>query len=129
MKNVTLAGLLVALLAAAVMAQSPFDGTWKINLGAVPLPTKPTVWLLQDGIYHCKSCVPAIEVKADGRDQHVTGQRTTLSVSGLSMTVLSRKLKRKTARPSALRSSRFPLTAARLRTTIQGEATPTPCQS
>lgn len=81
MKNVTLAGLLVALLAAAVMAQSPFDGTWKINLGAVPLPTKPTVWLLQDGIYHCKSCVPAIEVKADGRDQHVTGQPyDTLSV-------------------------------------------------
>lgn len=74
MKKLTLAGLLVMLLAAAAMAQSTFDGTWKIDLSAVPLPTKPTVWLLQNGVYLCKSCVPTVEVKADGQDQQVTGQ-------------------------------------------------------
>jgi hypothetical protein len=36
-------------------------------------PTKPDVYLLQDGMYHCKTCVPVIDVKADGKDQKVTG--------------------------------------------------------
>lgn len=72
-KNLTLAGLLLALLPAVAMAQSTFDGTWKIDISTV-MPTKPTVWLLQNGVYQCKSCVPPIEVKADGRDQRVVGQ-------------------------------------------------------
>ena len=73
MKNLTLAGLLITLLPAAAMAQSSFDGTWKFDLSST-LPTKINVWLLQNGMYRCISCVPKIDVKADGQDQPVTGQ-------------------------------------------------------
>ena len=55
------------------MAQSAFDGTWKIDLNKAQLPTKPDVYLLQDGMYHCKTCVPPVDIKADGQDQKVSG--------------------------------------------------------
>ena len=55
------------------MAQSVFDGTWKIDLNKAQLSTKPDVYLLQDGMYHCKTCVPAVDIKADGQDQKVSG--------------------------------------------------------
>jgi hypothetical protein len=35
--------------------------------------TKQDVFLLQNGIYQCKSCVPIINIKADAQDQSVTG--------------------------------------------------------
>ena len=54
-------------------AQSPLDGTWKINVSTAQMPKKPDVYLLQDGMYHCKTCVPPIDVKADGQDHKVTG--------------------------------------------------------
>ena len=54
-------------------AQSPFDGTWKVDMNKVDFPKKPYVYSLQNGMYECKTCVPAIEVKADGMDQKVTG--------------------------------------------------------
>jgi hypothetical protein len=41
-------------------------------LGRRRLPQK-LVLVLQDGTYHCKTCVPPIDVKADGEDQPVTG--------------------------------------------------------
>src|SRR5712692_6703508 len=56
-----------------VMAQSVFDGTWKVDMKTAQFPTKPDVYLLQDGMYHCKSCVPPVDIKADGQDQKVTG--------------------------------------------------------
>jgi hypothetical protein len=66
--------LLVLLLTPGLaMAQSAFDGTWKIDLKSAQFPTKPDVYLLQDGMYHCKTCVPPIDIKADGQDQKVTG--------------------------------------------------------
>src|SRR5579863_6437872 len=55
-------------------AQSPFDGTWRTNMNETKLSPKPNVFYLSQGWYHCVSCVPAIEVKADGADQAVTGQ-------------------------------------------------------
>jgi hypothetical protein len=55
------------------MAQSAFDGTWKVDLKTAQFPTKPDVYLLQDGMYHCKTCVPTIDIKADGQDQKVSG--------------------------------------------------------
>ncbi|HTD29861.1 MAG TPA: hypothetical protein VK660_10780 [Xanthomonadaceae bacterium] len=74
MKTFLVAGLLAALLApAAAFAQSAFDGTWKIDLGKVQMPRKPSVYLLQNGKYECKTCVPPISVKADGSDQKVSG--------------------------------------------------------
>ena len=55
------------------MAQSAFDGTWKVDIKTAQFPTKPDVYVLQDGMYHCKTCVPAIGIKADGQDQKVMG--------------------------------------------------------
>src|SRR5713226_5681651 len=67
---VLLASLLTPGLA---MAQSVFDGTWKVDMKTAQFPTKPDVYLLQDGMYHCKTCVPPIDIKADGQDQKVSG--------------------------------------------------------
>jgi hypothetical protein len=74
--------LLVALLMPAMaMAQSPFDGTWKVDLTTAKFPEKPDVYLLQNGMYHCKTCVPAVDVKADGQDQKLSGYPYYDSVS------------------------------------------------
>jgi len=75
MKNLLLFGLVIALLASApAIAQNPIDGTWKFNLNDAQFAKKPDVYLLQNGKYECKTCVPPIDVKADGQDQPVTGQ-------------------------------------------------------
>lgn len=55
------------------MAQSVFDGTWKADLTSAKFPQKPDEYLLKDGTYQCKTCVPSIQVRADGQDQKVTG--------------------------------------------------------
>ncbi len=66
--------LMVGLLIPAMaMAQSAFDGTWKFDLKTAKFPEKPDVYLLQDGMYHCKTCAPPVDVKADGQDQKVSG--------------------------------------------------------
>ena len=63
----------VLLMPILATAQGAFDGTWKIDMSKVDFPKKPDVYLLDKGMYECKSCVPAIKVKADGTDQPVTG--------------------------------------------------------
>lgn len=74
MKNTRWFILIASLLMPAMaMAQSAFDGTWKFDLKTAKFPTKPEVYVLQDGMYHCKTCVPSIDVKADGQDQKVSG--------------------------------------------------------
>ena len=65
--------LLSLLMPALATAQSAFDGTWKFELTTAQFPKKPDVYLLQNGMYHCKTCVPTIDVKADGQDQKVSG--------------------------------------------------------
>jgi hypothetical protein len=62
MKNTRWCVLAVPLLAsllipAMAMAQSPFDGTWKVDLKTPKFPEKPDVYLLQHGMYHCKTRV------------------------------------------------------------------------
>lgn len=64
-------GLLLTPVLAA--AQSAFDGTWKVDVNKVDFPKKPTEYSLQNGMYECKTCVPPVEVKADGTDQAVSG--------------------------------------------------------
>ncbi len=54
-------------------AQSAFDGTWKIDMNNVDFSKKPDVYLLQNGMYACKTCTPPYKIKADGSDQAVTG--------------------------------------------------------
>jgi hypothetical protein len=52
---------------------SPFDGTWKSKLDAAQFSRKPDTFTIVKGTYSCATCVPAIEVKANGKDQAVTG--------------------------------------------------------
>src|ERR1700731_1216394 len=74
MKKLFLVGLLMLLLTPVLAAaQSAFDGTWKIEVNNAQFPKKPDVYLLQDGTYHCKTCVPPVDIKADGQDQKVPG--------------------------------------------------------
>jgi len=56
-----------------LMAQSPFDGTWMTKLDTAQFPKKPDKYLVDKGVYHCLTCVPKVEAKADGTDQKVTG--------------------------------------------------------
>jgi len=78
-------GLLCAyflLALATAAAQSSLNGTWKLDLDTLPTTRGPFVWLIEDGIYHCNSCIPPIRVQANGRDQKVSGQPyDTISVS------------------------------------------------
>jgi len=83
-RYVTCALFLSAALCAPALsfAQSPLDGTWHTNMNATQFSPKPNVFYLSQGWYHCVSCTPAIDAKADGQDQAVTGQYyDTLSVT------------------------------------------------
>ena len=83
MKKLLWLGLFVSFLVPVLAtAQSVFDGTWKVDVSKAQLPKKPDVYLIQAGMYNCKTCVPSYEVKADGQDQKVTGHPyfDTLSV-------------------------------------------------
>jgi hypothetical protein len=66
-------GLFLLAIPVSLPAQSGFDGTWIVDFQAA-MPRKVNVWVLKDGMYRCTSCSPAIEVKADGKDQAVAGQ-------------------------------------------------------
>jgi len=56
-------------LVGTLWAQSPFDGTWKIDLSKTQYQGKPSTYLLQNGTYECSSCDPKYTLKADGTDQ------------------------------------------------------------
>ena len=74
MRRQILRGLILLLLApAAAMAQSTFNGTWKIDSSKSQESAKPYVYLLQNGMYHCTTCVPPENIKADGMDHRVAG--------------------------------------------------------
>jgi hypothetical protein len=70
MKNALFVILLLPILA---WAQSPFDGTWKINVDSTRISEKPDTMLLQNGIYQCPTCDPKVNIKADGTDRPVPG--------------------------------------------------------
>jgi hypothetical protein len=70
MRKLMLLLLWVPLLA---WGQSPFDGTWKVNIDSAKFPTKPDVLVYQKGMYTCKSCTPSHTVKADGQWHKITG--------------------------------------------------------
>lgn len=74
MKKLFLIGWLMGfLMPVLAIAQSDFDGTWKIDLNKAVMPNDAEVFLLQNGSYQCKTCVPGINVKADGQDHSVSG--------------------------------------------------------
>lgn len=75
---------------ATCLAQSAFDGTWHTDLGKAKISPKPNVFYLSQGWYHCVSCSPSYDVKADGTDQAVTGQSyDTVSVSEVNPKTIS----------------------------------------
>jgi hypothetical protein len=76
---------LILLVPALAWAQSPFDGTWKVNLSTVQFAQKPDTFELKNGQYTCPTCIPSISVKADGTDQNVPDARgyDTLAVKQL----------------------------------------------
>ncbi|HKN72679.1 MAG TPA: hypothetical protein VJX30_16720 [Terriglobales bacterium] len=83
MKKLFFAGLLTLLLMPVLaMAQHPFDGTWKADMSTL---TKPNVYVLQKGMFECKTCTPPVNIKADGTDQKVTGysDRDTTSAKAI----------------------------------------------
>jgi hypothetical protein len=73
MKKLLWIGLVSLLMPVLAAAQSAIDGTWKFDISTAQLPKKPDVFLLQGTIYQCKTCVPPVDIKADGQDQKVTG--------------------------------------------------------
>jgi hypothetical protein len=75
MKKLLSVVLFIVSLPLLAMAQSDFDGTLKVDLTKSRMPDKPDVFLLQNGTYQCKTCVPPINVKADGEDHGVAGNR------------------------------------------------------
>jgi hypothetical protein len=78
-----------------MFAQSPFDGTWKTNMAESKLSQKPYVFSINNDMYDCESCVPKINVKADGQDQAVTGQTyDTISVQVVDPTTIHVVLKK-----------------------------------
>ena len=73
MKKIWFVILMLPILAWA--AESPFDGTWKIDVSSVQFPEKPLVVVLHNGMYENSSAVPKVNIKADGKDQPVAGAK------------------------------------------------------
>lgn len=76
MKKLLIASFALALLVpACVFAQDAFTGTWKQEATSIhQTGGKPMVMSLKDGVYTDDS-VPPLNLKADGEDHAVTGQK------------------------------------------------------
>ena len=64
---------LLLFLTSAVFAQSRFDGTWEMKMDTLQFSGAPEEYLIDHGMYRCRSCVPKVDVKADGTDYKITG--------------------------------------------------------
>ena len=64
---------LLLLLQSWIFAQSRFDGTWQMKMDTLDFSGPPEDYLFVDGMYHCKSCIPKVDVKTDGDDHPVAG--------------------------------------------------------
>jgi hypothetical protein len=102
--------LLLLLLPALAPADSPFDGTWKGDLSTAKVSAKPDVFLLQDGTYTCKTCIPQVKLPADGNDHAVTG---TPYYDLLNVSVLDERTILKTAKKAGktVLTSKFSVSA------------------
>jgi hypothetical protein len=67
--------LCVALLLGALpaLAAEPFTGTWKLDVASAKFSQKPGRYEIANGNFKCVTCDPPVTVKADGRDQAVSG--------------------------------------------------------
>jgi hypothetical protein len=73
-----------------LLAQSAMEGTWRTNMDQARFSPKPYVFSVNGGMYNCATCVPQVNVKADGTDQPVTGQTyDTISIRADSPQMIS----------------------------------------
>jgi hypothetical protein len=63
--------MLLVFWAIPVFAQSAFDGTWRVDPNSAQFKGSDK-FLLQNGTWHCDSCVPKLSIKADGKEHKVT---------------------------------------------------------
>ena len=65
------------------IAQSVFNGTWRPDPQVFSPTRKPDVVELAKGFYDCSTCEPPYKIKADGRDQALSGSPyyDTLSIT------------------------------------------------
>lgn len=82
MKRLLIAGFTLALLVPALaLAQSVFDGTWKLDPTTVHQSGgKARIIHLKNGWYEC-NCTPPVKVKADGQEHAVKGHKGFDSVA------------------------------------------------
>ena len=57
----------------AAWAAGPFDGTWKVDLSKTKASPRADSLIYKDGRFQCPTCIPKIDVKADGTDQPQAG--------------------------------------------------------
>ncbi len=55
-------------------AQSEFNGTWRIETAHSKISPQPNNFYIAEGWYHCTSCKPVIDIRADGQDHAVKGE-------------------------------------------------------
>jgi hypothetical protein len=74
--GVLMKNLLVLLLFASspLFAQGRFDGTWEMKMDSLEFSGTPEEYLPNEGMFHCLSCVPKVDVRTDGSDHKVTGR-------------------------------------------------------
>ena len=74
MRKLLWIGLLVAFLTpVSARAQTAFDGTWKFELSTAHFPNKPDVYLLQNGMYSCKTAFPQSKSKLMAKTRKSAG--------------------------------------------------------
>lgn len=73
MRRTALSALVLACVATPALAQSPFDGTWKLVTDDAQVSSGRFDISLDYGVYACRSCTPSWSVPADGRFHPVTG--------------------------------------------------------
>jgi hypothetical protein len=59
-----------------LFAQSRFDGTWEMKMETLVFSYSPIEYLLDKGMFHCMTCAPRVDVRADGSDQKLVGNPT-----------------------------------------------------
>jgi hypothetical protein len=65
--------VLVVLAPGMLLAQNAFEGTWRFSPQSGAFGGKPDTFSLQNGVYRCETCVPKIDVTADGKDHKRSG--------------------------------------------------------
>jgi len=64
---------LLLLVSPCLLAQTRFDGTWRMKMSTLQFFGASEEYLIADGMYHCLTCIPKVDVKADGADYKVSG--------------------------------------------------------